>query len=716
LRSAVKYWFCLAIFAVLPLAVYPKDPTIADKKLIDSLFKILPSLQDDTNKVNVLSDIASRYFTYDPDKGILYGNKCYDLATKLGWQRGVAYALNALATNYYAKNDLIKAQECYLKSLKIFELVNDRKRIAKTTESLGNIYCIEHNYPKTIEYYKRALAIAEEIKDSLIIAGVSANVSEIYNAEDSFENAVAYINKSITLANAMKRKREVAYYSDMLGTFEGGRGYVAKALNDEFAALTIYRELSKTVTSDELKDNIAKTIKDIGDSYLEQHNAKLALAYYRKAFLKYSKVSGIWARKNAASCLESIGETYYSIANTAKKSKQNNINGYTPENDYLQYAVDTLNIAIKVFKSAKDWIYLTQTLQCLSNVHELKGDVHAALNDYRPYDIYKDSMLDEERDKQTIIHNMAYEFDRKKDSLSDINKMQAERLLLSEREKKLNKLQSKQQWGFFIGLGIVFFLIAFLIVYRYRIGQLQLESQLLKERNEYHLNEIKQRNSLSQATLTALISQMNPHFIFNALNTIQSYIYTNDKKSASYYLGRFSELTRKILDDSNKEMISLDEEIALFNLYIDIEKARFGDLLKVDIQIDPNLDREDIFFPPMLVQPHVENAIKHGLLHKTGEKILQISIDYTNNKANLKIVIDDNGIGRAKSMAINKQKSGHQSFATTASQQRINLINNVLGKKIDLNIIDKVDNDSRPAGTMVIITIPIMHEQTYLTV
>lgn len=716
MKSVITYWLCLAIFTVLSLAAYAQDPTTTDKKLIDSLLKILPTQHDDTNKVNTLSALSFRYFTYNPDKGILYGNKCYDLSIKLAWQRGVAYALGALGVNYYAKNDLLKSQECYLKSLKIFELENDRKGIAKTTENLGNIYCIEHNYPKTIEYYKRALAIAEEIKDSLTTVGVSANISEIYNAEDSFENAVAYINKSITLSEAMKRKREIAYYYDMLGTFEGGHGYFVKALKSEFIALKIYQELTNTLKSDELKYNIAKNLNDIGEIYQDQNNNTLALAYYRRAFIKYSKVSGIWARKNAASCLENMGEVYYSLANAAKKATRNDTNRYIPANNYLQYAVDTLNTAIKVFKSVKDWISITHALLCLSKTDELRGDMYAALNAYRQYNMYKDSMQDEERDQQTVIHNMVYEFDRKKDSLSDINKLQAERILLSEREGKLNKLQSKQQLGFFIGLGIVFFLMAFLIVYRYRIGQLQLESQLLKERNEYHLNEVKQRNSLSQATLTALISQMNPHFIFNALNTIQGYIYTNDKKSANHYLGKFSELTRKILDDSNKEMISLEEEIELFSLYIDLEKARFGDTLKINIQIDPNLDRENIFFPPMLVQPHVENAIKHGLLHTIGEKKLDISIGYADNEANLKIVIDDNGIGRSMSMAINKQKSDHQSFATTASQRRISLINNALGKKIDLNIIDKTDNENNPTGTMVIITIPIMHEQTYLTV
>jgi len=200
---------------------------------------------------------------------------------------------------------------------------------------------------------------------------------------------------------------------------------------------------------------------------------------------------------------------------------------------------------------------------------------------------------------------------------------------------------------------------------------------------------------------------MNPHFIFSALNTIQSFVYSNDKKSAGNYLGKFSELIRKILDNSNKEKITLEEELHVLQLYIDIEKARFGDTFHAIIDTDTNLDK-DFFIPPMLIQPYVENAIKHGLLHQTGEKKLLIKISKSLDQQYIEIIIDDNGIGREKSIEINKKRNGHHSFANEANEKRIDLINQFHDKKTKLEIIDKKNMDDTEAGTTVIISIPIV--------
>ena len=191
---------------------------------------------------------------------------------------------------------------------------------------------------------------------------------------------------------------------------------------------------------------------------------------------------------------------------------------------------------------------------------------------------------------------------------------------------------------------------------------------------------------------------MNPHFIFNALNTIQSYVYCNDKNSASNYLGKFSDLMRKILDNSRNEKITLEEEINVLQLYIDIERARFGDRFFARIDTDPGLDTENIFIPPMLIQPYAENAIKHGLLHQSGEKRLLIRISKSTDQKYTEIIIDDNGIGREKSIKINKKRVEHHSFATAANERRIDLINQLHDKKIMLEIIDKKNADGIAAG------------------
>ena len=205
--------------------------------------------------------------------------------------------------------------------------------------------------------------------------------------------------------------------------------------------------------------------------------------------------------------------------------------------------------------------------------------------------------------------------------------------------------------------------------------------------------------------LSSIKSQMNPHFIFNALNTVQSYIYTNNKENASLYLGKFSELTRNILDMSNKEKVTLAEEIRALQLYVELEQLRFEDKLSYSFDIDKNISTETITIPSMLIQPYVENAIKHGLMHQKDLWKLLISFSLKDNS--IEVIIDDNGVGRKASEAINKQRNkNHNSFATAANEKRLDILNKGLEKSISLFCIDKIDQNGYAKGTTMILNIP----------
>jgi ligand-binding sensor domain-containing protein len=214
-------------------------------------------------------------------------------------------------------------------------------------------------------------------------------------------------------------------------------------------------------------------------------------------------------------------------------------------------------------------------------------------------------------------------------------------------------------------------------------------------------------NELQQSMMASIKSQMNPHFLFNALNTIQSYIYTNDKENASLYLGKFSELTRMILDMSNKEIVSLAEELKALELYLALEQQRFEDKLVYTIDTNTGDSKETIYIPSMLVQPYIENAIKHGLMHISTNWILHISIKQENK--NVIITIDDNGIGRKKNAELRHNKNtSHTSFANQANAKRLAILNKGLNSNIGLQIIDKEDSMGSPRGTTVILNIPIL--------
>ncbi len=246
---------------------------------------------------------------------------------------------------------------------------------------------------------------------------------------------------------------------------------------------------------------------------------------------------------------------------------------------------------------------------------------------------------------------------------------------------------------------IIFLLTAGYFIFKFYVSE-------LNKSNQRKVEKFSMQSELRNSMLTAIKAQMNPHFIFNALNTLQNYIYNNDRKSASKYLGKFSDMIREVLDSSNEELITLQKTIEVLQLYVDIEKDRFHNQIKININIDTALALEELFIPPMLLQPFVENAIKHGLMHKTGNKELNI---YFNKNAELffEIIIDDNGVGRERSEQINLQRKNHISFANTANSRRIDIINQMLGEnKIELKILDNKDNNGNATGTTVILLIP----------
>ncbi len=213
------------------------------------------------------------------------------------------------------------------------------------------------------------------------------------------------------------------------------------------------------------------------------------------------------------------------------------------------------------------------------------------------------------------------------------------------------------------------------------------------------------RNKVTASQLTALKSQMNPHFMFNALNSIQDLVLRNDSKNSNLYLSKFSNLMRKILDASDTEYISLQNELDILKLYLDLEKLRFGTDFVFDITVDENIDAYSLQLPSMIIQPFIENALKHGLLHKKGNKTLQVT--FTLETA-LICVIEDNGIGRKHANEIKiRQANATSSFATEATEKRIDLLNSYSHVNYTFNIIDLLD-DGKSIGTRVILTLPLI--------
>jgi hypothetical protein len=226
------------------------------------------------------------------------------------------------------------------------------------------------------------------------------------------------------------------------------------------------------------------------------------------------------------------------------------------------------------------------------------------------------------------------------------------------------------------------------------------------EKNK-QLKQLEVNNELVNLKLENLRSQMNPHFVFNALNSIQDYIFSNQKNLAGDYLGKFADLMRVYLEQSNRGKITLEEERDTLNKYLELEKLRFEDTLDYQVNIENTLEADTTFIPTMLIQPYVENALKHGLLHKKENRLLQVSMTKISEDL-IQCIIEDNGVGREKAKQINQKRAKtHEPFALKATTKRLDLLNYGRENKIGVTVIDLHEKNDA-TGTRVVLTIPIL--------
>ena len=218
----------------------------------------------------------------------------------------------------------------------------------------------------------------------------------------------------------------------------------------------------------------------------------------------------------------------------------------------------------------------------------------------------------------------------------------------------------------------------------------------------------RERNRLMKAVkeseLRTLRSQINPHFVFNSLNSIKSYILQHRSLEASEYLTDFSTLMRSILQHSKEKFITLTDELETAVLYIKLEKLRFEEGFTFIYDLQDSIDTDEILIPPMLLQPYIENAIKHGLMNKEENRSLKLSI--VESKEEIIISIEDNGIGREQASLLRQNSLKHQSMGMNINKERVELLSMTNDLHITINIIDKKLSDGSSDGTKVMIYLP----------
>lgn len=431
-----------------------------------------------------------------------------------------------------------------------------------------------------------------------------------------------------------------------------------------------------------------------GYASLQNRQPDQALRYLERAAKLYEQ-SGLPVRTLAARML--IAWFYYTrgdrsqalvwyrqslglAAGTNQKSSYCNIvgcigtiHGETGQPDSAFYYYDK---AIAAGKEARDyfnlsWIYFDQY-----KLFDTLGNYQQALSSHILHKQFSDSLE-------------AQQFRR---GLNRIRQSYALEQQLKDQE--LLQLKLRQQkiitWSIVVGMLLISTVLTVVILQ-------------IKAGNSRRMMEMKGR--IAEITQRNLRQQMNPHFIFNTLNSIQFYLYQQDKIAVNEYLNKFSLLIRKTLDNSRQPTIALKEEIEMVRLYLELESLRFKERLTWNIGVDDEIDLIEMKVPAMLIQPLVENAISHGLRHKPEAGRVEVVLTLRDD--HIECRVEDNGIGREAAREINRTSNpDHKSAGTSITETRLNLINQLYGKELKVTYTDLTNDAGKPVGTQVIITIP----------
>jgi LytS/YehU family sensor histidine kinase len=367
---------------------------------------------------------------------------------------------------------------------------------------------------------------------------------------------------------------------------------------------------------------------------------------------------------------------------------------YIQKKDF-QMAEKYLQESLAVVQNIKAKPLLLEVCEYLVLLYEEKGDIKSALRFQKLYTATKDGILNEDSMRQINLLQTKFETSEKEKEIA---------LLTKEKEVQEKEARRKATlMNAIIGGLMLALLLAGLLFYTFRQ---RVRNQKLVSKKNAEITEVNFKQQLSELEMKALRAQMNPHFVFNCLNSINRMILSGDIKDASGYLTKFSRLIRKVLENSEKNMVSIADELTMLKAYIQLESLRFKGKIRYKTELDKNIDVDATFIPSMVLQPLVENAIWHGLMHKEKGGTILLSIEQEDEI--LKCSIEDDGVGRQPN---NKAHEGEEfmkerSMGLNLTTERLKIMGQ-LGLKRFIEIIDLKDEDNNAVGTRVDLLIPI---------
>lgn len=655
-----------------------------DSLRIDSLKKILPSLRDSAriDCLNALSEESSFYqfpnnknYKLLGDSVIFFASKAYEEAKKIGYKNGIATSLLNLATGEKYKGNMVASGTYIDQAFPIAENIQNDKLLGYIWMWRGTI--MKKDEAKYLEYTKKALEYFEKANYITGQAEAATWLCVVYSEKGKYEEGLEYCQKSFSATQ--KRTAKNIEWANILVQFSiANMAQLYKAAGDYETALIYYAQ----GTQNAKENNTIWTMEqEMGDLFYRIGKYDSAIIYFQRA-IKNQDMKNLWVNRiqGIIYLLTKQYDKALNIFMAGIKSKENNYVGLW--NDFL-FAGRSLEgkknykDALKYGRKAKaiadkhnEWQWKIDSYDLLSNLYHRSGRNDSAYLYLKKHTLLKDSM----NSRKFLWKLNSYK-------TQAVNEKKEAQISLLNKDNKIKEQQLKQETlfkKFLLAALVLFVLIGFFI---FRNLSLKRKNEKLKLGNKLKLqhlqNEKKNAELQQRATeleMQALRAQMNPHFIFNCLNSINRFIFKNETREASDYLTRFSRLIRMVLLHSQKKLVPLEDELEMLKLYLDMERLRFKNAFDYHITTTNAIENSSVFIPPLLLQPFCENAIWHGLMHKEGPGHLNIELNEDNGILNC--IITDDGVGREKAEEYkSKSAEKEKSMGLKITKERLSLLN-----------------------------------------
>jgi len=632
---------------------------------LDSLKAVTSTLEKNEDLVKLHLDISKIYARIDHDSSYYYAEKALKYSIDINDLQGEGSALKRLGTlNFYLGN-YKKADSLYKKASSIFLKTNDSLNYAFILSDIGDIFKAKGENDKAVHHYIKAHSLLKILKDESGSAIILNKLAGLYYSLKHYQKAIEHYNLALEIV-----------------------------IKDNYlpAISALYINIGN-VYSDLFEEEI--------DSVKQKEHLEIADSYYQKALVIKREIRDL---KGTATCLINIG-----LNKTRKKDFESAIAFFleaieiskqinNPENLYkayqnLAHTYTVLNDYHKALSYA-ELVYMAKktsgfdlSIQIKSKNHFILAEIYKNINKpkealfhYESYMKLNDSIFN--REKIKIINETEGKYQSK-------IKEQENKILTNENAIHKLKLQKNKTQLFILTITLILAVLSILSILLF-IRQKRL-------RNKQSIILLEQR---------LLRSQMNPHFIFNSLVAIQSFILKSKPEEGAMYLSKFASLIRLVLQHSRTEYVPIEKEIEALRYYLDLQKLRYDNSFQYEIFEDDTIFSEYYLIPPMLAQPFIENAIEHGIAPLQKQGLIKIFFERKNDQ-HLEFRVEDNGVGFNRNK---EEDSVHYSLATKITKERLTILNRNKRKKIKLEVKERKNTFSEIEGVTTIFNIPFIYK------